>query len=138
MMDPTTRQVYILMPAHVHAGVAGGDAFAGVGDSTSQAPDAPPESPVVPWKHLVARKHPWRKQLFIKGRNTTVRQLVGGIKANKFTEEQAAANYHLPVEAIRAALRYFDENPEVIDLDAAHERYLRRIHGVGPGPQSLP
>jgi uncharacterized protein (DUF433 family) len=138
VMDPTTRQVYILMPAQVHAGVAGGDAFAGVGGGPSQAPDTPLESPVEPWKHLVARKHPWRKQLFIKGRNMTVRQLVGGIKANQFTEGQAAENYHLPVEAIREALRYFDENPEVIDLDAAHERYLRRIHGVGRGPQSLP
>src|SRR5437763_3461997 len=31
------------------------------------------ESPVVPWRHLVARHHPWRKQLYLKGRNMTVR-----------------------------------------------------------------
>jgi uncharacterized protein (DUF433 family) len=138
LVDPTTKQVYILTPAHAHVGVGGGDAFSGVGGGPTQAPDALLETPVEPWKYLVARRHPWRKQLFIKGRNMTVRQLVGGIKANKFTEDQAAANYHLPVEAIREALHYFDENPEVIDLDAAHERYLRRIHGVGRGPQSVP
>jgi uncharacterized protein (DUF433 family) len=96
------------------------------------------ETPVDPWKHLVARKHPWRKQLFIKGRKMTVRQLVGGIKANQLTDEQAAANYHLPVEAIREALAYFEANPEVIALDAAHERYLEKLRGRGRGPESVP
>ena len=96
------------------------------------------ETPVEPWKHLVARKHPWRKQLFIKGRKMTVRQLVGGIKANKLTEEQAADSYDLPVEAIREALAYFEANPEVIALDAAYEQYLRKLHGVGRGPESVP
>jgi uncharacterized protein (DUF433 family) len=139
VVDPTTRQVYVLMPAYApHAAGGGGAAYSGVGSGASQEADALVETPVAPWKHLVARKHPWRKQLYIKGRNMTVRQLVGGIKANKFTEEQAAANYHLPVEAIREALRYFDENPEVIELDAAHERYLEKLRGRGRGPESVP
>jgi uncharacterized protein (DUF433 family) len=68
----------------------------------------------------------------------TVRQLVGGIKANKFSEDQAAANYHLPVEAIREAVRYFEKNPEVIDLDSAHERYLDKLRGRGRGPEAVP
>ena len=98
----------------------------------------PVETPVEPWKHLVARRHPWRKQLFLKGRNMTVRQLVGTVKANKFSEEQAAKDLGLPVEAIREAFAYFEANPEVIELDAAHERYLRKIQGVGRGPQPVP
>jgi uncharacterized protein (DUF433 family) len=98
----------------------------------------PRETPVEPWQHLVARRHPWRKQLFLKGRNMTARQLVGTVKANKFTEEQAAKDLGLPVEAIREAFAYFDANPEVIELDAAHERYLRKLRGVGRGPQPVP
>ena len=96
------------------------------------------ETPVEPWKHLVIRRHPWRKQLYLKGLNMTVRVLVGSIKANGFTEEEAAKNYHLPVEAIREALAYFEANPEVIELDAAYERYLRKTRGMGRGPESLP
>ena len=69
----------------------------------------------------------------------TVRHLVGGVKANQFTEEQAAENYHLPVEAIREALEYFEENPEVIALDHATEMYLvSREGGRGRGPESVP
>lgn len=45
------------------------------------------ETPAPPWKHLVVRRHPWRKQLYLKGRNMTVRVLVGSVKANGFTEE---------------------------------------------------
>src|SRR5262245_64724872 len=40
------------------------------------------ELAVDPWKHLVGRPHPWRKQLYLRGRNMTARQLVGGMRAN--------------------------------------------------------
>ena len=96
------------------------------------------ETPAEPWKHLVIRKHPWRKQLYIKGRNMTVRHLVGWVRAHGFPEEVAAENHHLPVEAIREALAYFDANPEVIALDHAHELYLRKMRGEGRGPRTLP
>ncbi len=98
----------------------------------------PRETAVEPWKHLVARRHPWRKQLFLKGRNMTVRQLVGTVEANNFSEEQAAKDLGLPVEAIREAFAYLEANPEVIELDAAYERDLRKIRGVGRGPQTIP
>ncbi len=118
VIDPTTRKTYALVP--------------------TDAQEYPLETPVEPWKHLVARRHPWRKQLFIRGRNMTVRVLVGTLKANGFTEEEAAQDLHLPVEAIREALAYFEANPEVIALDAAYEQYQRKLHGVGRGPESVP
>ena len=39
-----------------------------------------------PWLHLVRRPHPWRSQLYLRGRNMTVRQLVGTVKANRFCQ----------------------------------------------------
>ncbi len=90
------------------------------------------------WKHLVARPHPWRKQLYLKGRNMTVRQLVGGILADRLTEEQAAANWDLPLEAIREALAYAEQNKELLEYETAYERYLSSQRGVrlvsGPRP----
>ena len=68
----------------------------------------------------------------------TVRVLVGTMKANGFTEEEAAIDLNLPVEAVREALAYFEANPEVIALDAAYEHYLRKLYGVGRGPESVP
>lgn len=125
VIDPTTKQVYALVPAEEGFSVAG--------------PEAPRETPVEPWKYLVVRRHPWRKQLCIKGRNMTVRHVVGAVKANRFSAEQAAEDLDLPVEAIREALQYFDENPEVIALDQATELYLlSREGGKGRGPESVP
>jgi uncharacterized protein (DUF433 family) len=95
------------------------------------------ETVVAPWKHLVARRHPWRRQLYVKGRNLTVRQLVGGVKANRLSEEQAAANYDLPAEAIREALTYAAENAELLDLEAAYERFLLAEEGKHCAPQPV-
>jgi uncharacterized protein (DUF433 family) len=132
VIDPTTRTTYTLVRSDVYARME-------AEGLSAKETSAQRETPVEPWKYLVARRHPWRKQLFIKGRNMTVRQLIGGIKANKFTDEQAAANYHLPEEAIREAFAYFEANPEVIDLDAAQERYLLSLEGGrGRGPESVP
>jgi uncharacterized protein (DUF433 family) len=130
LIDPTTRKTYALVPT---------EDVSAVSTSSAQQGELPRETPVEPWKHLVARRHPWRKQLYLKGRNMTVRQLVGTVKANRFSEEEAAADLHLPVEAIREALAYFEANPEVIELDAAQERYLlSQEGGRGRGPESVP
>lgn len=56
--------------------------------------------------HLVARRHPWRKQLSIKGPNMTVGQLVATMRANQLCPEQASLDLELPLEAIREALVY--------------------------------
>ena len=71
------------------------------------------EAAVEPWQYLVRRQHPWRKQLYVKGRNMTARQLVGSMKANQLDEAAAAADYHLPVEAVREALAYVERNREI-------------------------
>src|SRR5947209_2096968 len=54
-----------------------------LGRSPQLPPRAEPEYPVPGWRHLVYRPHPRRHQLSVRGRNLTVRQLVGSIKANK-------------------------------------------------------
>jgi uncharacterized protein (DUF433 family) len=136
--DLGTTKTCAPLPNEVHA-ESGSAGYGGVGvGSRSDKSRLPRETPVEPWKHLVARRHPWRKQLFLKGRNMTVRQLVGTVKANNFSEEQAAKDLGLPVEAIREAFAYFDANPEVIELDAAYERYLRKLRGLGRGPEPVP
>jgi uncharacterized protein (DUF433 family) len=125
VIDPTTRKTYALVPTDA--------------GSSAQETQGPRETPAPPWQYLVVREHPWRKQLYIKGRNMTVRQLVGDVKANRHTEDEAASNWHLPVEAVREALAYFEANPEVIELDAAQERYLvKQMSGPAWAPNPFP
>ena len=65
----------------------------------------------------------------------TARQLVGSIKANQFDAEKAAANYELPVEAIREALADVEKNKELLETEAEIERLMLKRGGVARGPQ---
>jgi len=55
------------------------------------------------YPYLEARPHPWRKQLFIKGRNMTVWQLLSKMWASERTPKEAAAGFGLPAEAVYEA-----------------------------------
>ena len=95
------------------------------------------EAAVEPWQYLVRRLHPWRKQLYVRGRNMTARQLVGSMKANQLDEEAAAADYRLPVEAVREALAYVERNRELLETEAEIERLMLQRGGVAHGPQPV-
>jgi uncharacterized protein (DUF433 family) len=95
------------------------------------------EAAVEPWQYLVRRLHSWRKQLYIKGRNMTARQLVGSMKANHLDEPAAAADYHLPVEAVREALAYVERHRELLETEAEIERLMLKRGGVARGPQPV-
>jgi uncharacterized protein (DUF433 family) len=95
------------------------------------------EAAVEPWQYLVCRQHPWRKQLYVKGRNMTARQLVGSMKANHLDEASAAADNRLPVEAVREALLYVERNRELLETEAEIERLMLKRGGVARGPQPV-
>ncbi len=88
------------------------------------------EAAVQPWRYLVRRQHPWRQQLYIKGRNMTARQLVGSMKANQLDEAAAAADYRLPVEAVREAVAYVEGNRELLETEAEIERLMLKRGGI--------
>ena len=95
------------------------------------------ETPVEPCQYLVRRPHPWRQQLYVKGRNLTTRQLVGAMKANQLDEEVTAADYRLPIEAVREALAYVEQNHELLENEAEIERLMLKRGGVARGPQAV-
>ncbi len=89
------------------------------------------------WQYLIARPHRWRRQLSIKGRNMTVGQLVSTVRANKLTPEAASKDLELPVEAIREALAYYEENRELIQSEATEERRRLIERGYAIEPKNL-
>lgn len=95
------------------------------------------ESAVDPWYYLVRRPHPWRKQLYVKGRNMTARQLVGSMRANQLDEEAAAADYRLPVAAVHEAVCYVENNRELLETEAEIERLMLKRGEVARGPQAV-
>ncbi len=96
------------------------------------------EHPIKGSSHLVYRSHPWRRQPCLKARKLTVRQLVGTVKANGWDETQAARNLDLPVEAIREAIAYAEENRELLDFEAAYERLILACGRKDRGTAALP
>lgn len=77
-------------------------------------------------RYLVARDHSRRRQLYLKGRNLTVGQLIYNMRADQLLPEQAAERYDLPIEAVEEALAYYQSHRESIEAEAEAERqYLR-------------
>jgi uncharacterized protein (DUF433 family) len=80
------------------------------------------ELPVAPWRHLVSRPRSWRKQLFVRGRNLTVRHVMGALRSEARTPEETAADLDIPVEAVHEAIAYYDQNRDMVDAEAVQER----------------
>jgi uncharacterized protein (DUF433 family) len=90
------------------------------------------------WSHLAPRPDSWRRQYYLKDRNMTVRQLVGRMRANNWSVEQAASELNLPEEAIQEAVDYYDRNQELINLECALENYFLAKKGPPSGPRPVP
>jgi uncharacterized protein (DUF433 family) len=106
-------------------------------NTNGQTPEDVQETAVAPWKHLVRRRHPWRKQLYVKGRNMTARQLVGAMVANAMTEQETADDYRLPVDAVREALAYVEQDKELIEAETEKEQTMHQQGGAARDSQPV-
>jgi uncharacterized protein (DUF433 family) len=82
------------------------------------------------WHYLVARPHPWRRQLYIKGRKLLASTVWHDKIANEMTPEQAAENWDLPLRAIYEVIHYCESHRDLIKLEADEERYRLAEQGV--------
>ena len=90
------------------------------------------------YRYLERRPGSWRRELFLKGRNKTVGQLVSDMRANHVTAEQAVEHYGLPLEQIREALRYYEAHRDLIEADVDEERRDAAARGIDVEPAALP
>ena len=71
------------------------------------------------------------KQLFIKGTRIRARVLYGQtVNEEPRTVEEVAADYGLPVEAVREAVAYCESNPPEIREDYEREERLMEATGM--------
>jgi uncharacterized protein (DUF433 family) len=80
------------------------------------------------WDWLVPRDHPWRRQLWIKGRNLTAGDLVRTAEVEGWTPERAAEEFDLPVEAVVEAIRYAETARDLIAAEEAENRLAAQRH----------
>jgi len=88
------------------------------------------EATEVTYRYLEPRPHSWRKQLWIKGRNMTVWQLLCYMWGAEMTPEEVAKDLDLPVEAVYEALDYYQRYRDIIIADAEEEKRWLKEHGV--------
>lgn len=80
------------------------------------------------WNYLVARAHPWRKQLYVKGTKLLASLVWQDAVANQMSREQAAENWDLSLAAINEIWSYCEANHVLIEMEAKEEGY--RLAGV--------
>ncbi len=80
------------------------------------------EKTEVTYRYLEARPHPWRKQLWIKGRRIMVWRLLTWMWVTGQSPEEVAADFGLPVEAVYEALDYYEKNKELLHAEAQEEK----------------
>lgn len=84
------------------------------------------------WKYLAPKPGSYYKQLVVKGRNIFARTLYGMFVNDEMprTPEEIAADYDLPVEAVREAIAYCESDPPEIAEDWAAEEALAEALGM--------
>jgi uncharacterized protein (DUF433 family) len=88
------------------------------------------------WNYLVARPHPWRRQLCVKGRKLRAYTVWQDMQTNHLTPAEAADNWELPVEAVEEIVRYCETNRALLKMEADEER--RRLLEEGTPIEPTP
>lgn len=94
--------------------------------------------PTEPWQYLVERPHPWRRQLYIKGRKLPASTVWQDTLANQMSPEEAADNWNLPLAAIHEVFQYCETHQELLKMEAEEERCRLEEQGVSLEPATIP
>jgi len=86
------------------------------------------------WQYLVERPHPWRRQLYLKGRKLMASTVWLDAIANEMSPEEAADNWELPTTAIEEVFRYCHTHQDLLKMEAEEERFRLEEKGVSLSP----
>ncbi|HEY9786415.1 MAG TPA: hypothetical protein V6D17_13490 [Candidatus Obscuribacterales bacterium] len=89
-----------------------------------------------PWKYLVEIPHPWKRQLYVKGRKLPAAVVWTGMIVNKLSREEAAENWELPLPAIDEIVRYCESSRELLQMEAQEEGRRLVERGIKLAPKA--
>ena len=93
---------------------------------------APPQAEE--WQYLETRPHPWRRQLYVKGRRLRAFSIWSDMSANQLTAEEIAQSRELPLEAVRECIRYCEENRTLLENECNQEEQWLLARGLKIDP----
>jgi hypothetical protein len=74
------------------------------------------------WRWLLERPHPWRRQLWVKGRKLLASTVWLDALTNGMGPREAAENWDLPLNACEEIFAYCDANKALIEAESNEER----------------
>ncbi len=87
------------------------------------------------WQYLESRPHPWRKQLYFKGKKLKAFDVWMDMMVNRETPQEAAENWDLPLDAVMEAIEYCKTNQELLREEAEQERRYLEERGISLEPK---
>jgi hypothetical protein len=85
------------------------------------------------WMYLVDHSHPWKRQLYVKGRKLPAAAVWVGIKSNNLSIEEAMDNWDLSQGAIHEIIEYCETYKDLLEMEAAEELRLLHENGIEIG-----
>lgn len=89
------------------------------------------------WQYLEEHPHPWRKQLYIKGRRQRAFTVWMDMLVNNLTLEEVADSKELPIAAVMEAIEYCENNRELLEMEAEEERKRLKEKGISFEPKTI-
>jgi uncharacterized protein (DUF433 family) len=77
------------------------------------------------WQYLEKRPHPWREQLYIKGKRIKASVIYSDMIVNEMTPQEVADDWELPLAAIEEVIEYCSTHQQILKQEA--EEGLRRL-----------
>jgi len=88
------------------------------------------------WAYLVARPHPWRRQLYVKGRRLMASTVWSEMLTNGMSGAEAADDWDLPLEVIDEIVSYCERNRALLKMEADEELQRLAARGVRLEPET--
>ncbi|MGL5876076.1 MAG: hypothetical protein ACRC2R_27590 [Xenococcaceae cyanobacterium] len=89
------------------------------------------------WQYLESRPHPWRKQLYIKGRKLRAFTVWMDMLVNELTPHDVAENKELPIAAVEEAILYCETNQALLEKEAEEEKNILEAKGISVEPKAI-
>ncbi len=86
------------------------------------------------WTWLVARPHPWRRQLWIKGRKIAAGDLARTAEIEGWSADETATQFDLPIDAVREAVSYLATHRELVLAEERENRLAMQAAVGQPTP----
>ena len=87
------------------------------------------------WQYLEKRLHPWRQQLYFKGKKLKAFDVWMDMMVNKDTPQEAAENWDLSLDAVMEAIEYCQTHQELLNQEAEEERLYLEERGISLEPK---